>query len=192
MRNVSERAWRIISCPLYTAPSINTCPLVTANPPTDNLSPSNNPKRYVPPSPPPPHHPTQHTNPHLDSAPRAGLPIGQIHLNGSSLRTTHHRRTELGLDILPQYQGQGYGSEAIRWALDYAFSRTGMHKVRICAFEWNEGACRLYRKLGFKEEGRNREAMWHEGRFWDVVELGMLDREWWAMEGERRKGLKAL
>lgn len=100
----------------------------------------------------------------------------------------HHRRTEIGIDILPPFQGQGYGSEAIRWALEYAFSRTGMHKVRICAFEWNEGACRLYRKLGFKEEGRNREAMWHEGRFWDVVDMGMLDREWWAMEGERKKG----
>ena len=118
---------------------------------------------------------------------RAGTPIGEIHLNGSSPRTVHHRRSELGIDILPAYQGQGYGSEAIRWALEWGFKRTGLHKIRILAFEWNEGAWKLYRRLGFVEEGRHREAMWHEGRFWDCIELSMLDREWWALEKEREE-----
>ncbi|KAF2439623.1 acyl-CoA N-acyltransferase, partial [Karstenula rhodostoma CBS 690.94] len=107
-----------------------------------------------------------------------GTPIGQIHLNRSSPRMSHHRNTEIGIDILPAYQGRGYGSEAIRWVLEYAFLRAGLHKVRIRAFGWNEGACRLYRRLGFVEEGRERESLWHEGRWWDGVEFGMVEGEW--------------
>lgn len=90
----------------------------------------------------------------------------------------------MSIDILPLYQGKGYGSEAIKWGLNYAFKRAGLHKVRIRAFEWNEGAVKLYERMGFKHEGRERESLWHEGRFWDGLELGMLDREWWAMQKE--------
>ncbi|KAF1950518.1 acyl-CoA N-acyltransferase, partial [Byssothecium circinans] len=110
--------------------------------------------------------------------------IGQIHLKGSSPHLRHHRHTELGLDILPEFQGKGYGSEAIRWALDYAFRRAGLHKVRVRAFEWNEGAIRLYGKLGFKHEGRERECLWHEGRFWDGIQMGMLEDEWRDLQKE--------
>lgn len=113
-------------------------------------------------------------------------PIGQIHLTGLGQRTQHHRRTEVGIDILPEWQGKGYGSEAIRWALDYAFRKAGLHKVRVRAFEWNVGAIKLYERIGFKHEGRERESLWHEGRFWDGIEMGMIDREWWELQKERR------
>jgi RimJ/RimL family protein N-acetyltransferase len=111
-----------------------------------------------------------------------GIPIGQIHLKGYPPQLMHHRVTEISIDILPEWQNKGYGGEAIKWILEYAFLRAGLHKVRIRAFEWNEGAMRLYERLGFKLEGRARETLWHEGRFWDSVEYGMIDREWWAMK----------
>lgn len=117
-----------------------------------------------------------------------GIAIGEVHLSNLSLDTAHHRRTELGITILPGYQGKGYGRETIEWALDYAFRRAGLHRCRIRAFEWNEGAVRLYEKIGFTAEGREREAFWHEGRWWDGVEMGMLDREWWGMRRERERG----
>ncbi|CAI6334173.1 unnamed protein product [Periconia digitata] len=117
-------------------------------------------------------------------------PIGRLSLSAQAPHTQHHRNTELGLDILPLYQGKGYGREAINWALNYAFKRAGFHKVRIRAFEWNEGAVRLYERVGFKHEGRERESIWHEGRFWDSIEMGMIDREWWELrrqEAEQEK-----
>jgi RimJ/RimL family protein N-acetyltransferase len=92
---------------------------------------------------------------------------------------------------LPEYQGKGYGSEAISWALDYAFRRAGLHRVKIAAFEYNAGAVRLYERLGFTPEGRERESCWHEGRFWDLVEFGMLEGEWRAMR-EREKEAEKL
>jgi RimJ/RimL family protein N-acetyltransferase len=107
-----------------------------------------------------------------------GNAIGEVHLSLLSHGSTHHRSTEIGIDILPEYQNRGYGSETLNWALDYAFRRAGLHRVQIKAFEWNEGAVRLYEKLGFRHEGREREAYWHEGRFWDGVRMSMLEQEW--------------
>ncbi|KAA8623643.1 acetyltransferase [Pyrenophora tritici-repentis] len=85
-------------------------------------------------------------------------------------------------DALLAYRGYGYGSEAIRWAMDYAFRRAGLHSMRMRAFGWNMGAIRLYEKLGFIMEGREREAVWFEGRWWDSVTLGMLEDEWRGLQ----------
>lgn len=109
---------------------------------------------------------------------RPGTPIGQISLQGLPPHLQHHRHAEIVLNILPEHQRCGYGGEAILWALDFAFRRAGLHKVKIRAFKWNQAAIRLYERLGFKHEGRDRESYWHEGRFWDGVEFGILDREW--------------
>jgi RimJ/RimL family protein N-acetyltransferase len=114
-----------------------------------------------------------------------GTAIGEIHLSRLRPDNVHHRFTEIGLDILPEHQNRGYGKEAITWALDYAFRLAGLHRVRIRAFEWNAGAIRLYEKLGFKHEGREREAYWHEGRFWDGMEMSMLDREWRELQEKK-------
>ncbi|KAF2225625.1 acyl-CoA N-acyltransferase [Elsinoe ampelina] len=112
-------------------------------------------------------------------------PIGCIHLQPSSPEMAHHRHTEIGIDILPEWQGKGYGGEAISWVLDWAFDRLNLHKVMIRAFEYNEGAIRLYERIGFSREGRWKEYLWHDGRYWDDIQLGMLAREWKEIKNNR-------
>jgi RimJ/RimL family protein N-acetyltransferase len=107
-----------------------------------------------------------------------GTAVGELHMDMLPAHKQHHRNTEIGLDILPPYQGRGYGSEAINWALDYAFRRVGLHRVKVRGFSYNEGALRLYEKLGFVVEGRERECVWYDGKWYDVVTLGMLEGEW--------------
>jgi RimJ/RimL family protein N-acetyltransferase len=97
----------------------------------------------------------------------AATPIGTVHLSKLSPNHTHHRRTTLSIDIVKGYQGQGFGSEAIWWAVEWAFENAGMHRVAIGAFEYNYGARRLYERLGFVQEGIAREEIWYKGRFWD-------------------------
>ncbi|KAL2872589.1 GNAT family N-acetyltransferase [Aspergillus lucknowensis] len=109
----------------------------------------------------------------------AGQPIGRLSLsNPLGSLTAHHRNAVMGISLIAEARGKGYGGEAINWALDWAFEIAGLHRVgiQVCAF--NEGALGLYRKVGFVEEGREREAVWH-GREWhDVVSLGILEGEW--------------
>ncbi|GAA5953558.1 hypothetical protein JCM10213_009323 [Rhodosporidiobolus nylandii] len=68
-------------------------------------------------------------------------------------------------------QGKGYGSEALQWLLETAFLRFGYHRVECGAFAWNAGAIKLYKKLGFVEEGRKRERLFQEGTWQDEVLL---------------------
>ncbi|RDW61325.1 hypothetical protein BP5796_11217 [Coleophoma crateriformis] len=105
------------------------------------------------------------------------VPIGQVHLSHSKFGEVH-RGADIGIDIKTEYQGKGYGSEAINWILNWAFQSGGVHRVGIDAFEYNERACRLYEKLGFTRDGRLREAMWFDGRWWDSLEFSMLEQEW--------------
>ncbi|KZP30707.1 putative GNAT family acetyltransferase [Athelia psychrophila] len=105
----------------------------------------------------------------------AATPIGTPHLKSDM---QHHRNAYLGINMSAAYQGKGYGSEAIRWALNWAFQMAGLHRVELSVFEWNEGARRLYEKLGFVAEGRQRQALWFDGRWWDMLYFGLLEEEW--------------
>jgi len=105
-------------------------------------------------------------------------PIGIIALDDSGSNHRHHRESDLGIDIAGAYQGQGYGSEAIAWALHWAFQTAGLHRVALGAFSYNTRAVKLYQHLGFLVEGRRREAIWYEGGWHDGILMSMLEHEW--------------
>ncbi|RMG14657.1 MAG: N-acetyltransferase, partial [Planctomycetota bacterium] len=86
---------------------------------------------------------------------------------------------ELGIAIgEPACWGRGYGSEALRLVLDYAFRELEVHRVQLSVFETNTRARAAYLKVGFVEEGRLREAAFVDGRRVDVFLLSILAREW--------------
>lgn len=74
--------------------------------------------------------------------------------------------------------GHGYGTEATRLMVEHAFSKLGLHRVTLSVFAFNERAISSYRKVGFVLEGRSREAIWRDGRWWDELHMSVLDREW--------------
>ncbi len=76
--------------------------------------------------------------------------------------------------------GQGYGTEATELMLAHAFGTLGLHRVALSVFEFNERAIRSYRSCGFVVEGRAREAIWRDGRWWDELTMSFLEPEWQA------------
>jgi RimJ/RimL family protein N-acetyltransferase len=74
--------------------------------------------------------------------------------------------------------GKGYGTEATRLMLDHAFGTLGLHRVALSVFSFNERAIRSYEKVGFSVEGRSREAIWRDGRYWDELQMSILTEEW--------------
>lgn len=52
---------------------------------------------------------------------KAGPAVGAIHLSELPTHMMAHRYSEIGVDILPEYQGKGYGTEAINWTLEWGF-----------------------------------------------------------------------
>jgi RimJ/RimL family protein N-acetyltransferase len=73
---------------------------------------------------------------------------------------------------------QGYGSEALKMLLRYAFTEINLHRLTAEIPEYNTGALRLFEKFGFVEEVRRRQALNRDGRRWDLLHLGILAREW--------------
>jgi RimJ/RimL family protein N-acetyltransferase len=99
-------------------------------------------------------------------------------------RTARH--AELGIGIGDRdYWGRGYGREAVRLLLDYAFRLRNFRRVWLEVHADNERGIRAYRSCGFVEEGRMREHVWLAGRYVDNVIMGILREEW---RGEGGKG----
>ncbi len=102
-------------------------------------------------------------------------PIGNCALHDLDLP---NRRTMVGIMIgEPDARGRGYGTEAMRLLLDYAFTALGLHSVMLLVYEYNRPARRSYEKAGFREIGRRREGRWFNGRFWDEISMDILASE---------------
>ncbi len=80
----------------------------------------------------------------------------------------------------PARRGQGFGAEALRLLLSYAFDELNLYRVQLTVFSYNPGAIRLYEKLGFAREGVLREAIHRDGARHDMLVYGLLRREWEA------------
>ena len=78
---------------------------------------------------------------------------------------------------------KGYGTEAMRLVLRYAFLELNLHRVSLGVFEYNQRAMRSYEKAGFQVEGRIRGDLHRDGRRWDGVFMGVLRSEWMKQFG---------
>lgn len=97
------------------------------------------------------------------------------------------RRCEIGIAIGSRsYWDQGLGTDALSTLVKHAFETLNMNRVALRVFESNERALRVYQRLGFKEEGRLRQAHFDEGRYGDVSIMSLLRDEWQAEREDER------
>jgi RimJ/RimL family protein N-acetyltransferase len=78
----------------------------------------------------------------------------------------------------PEDRHHGYGAEAIDTILRYGFEELRLNRVGLSVFEFNEDAISTYEKLGFREEGRLRQALKRDGAFHDAILMSVLESEW--------------
>jgi RimJ/RimL family protein N-acetyltransferase len=74
-------------------------------------------------------------------------------------------------------RGKGYGTEATRLILDYAFTALGLHNVMLTVAGWNAAGQRAYQKAGFREFGRRHECALVVGQRWDTIYMEALASE---------------
>ena len=103
--------------------------------------------------------------------------IGHAALFGA---TAHNRAALFAILIGPPYQNRGLGTETTRAMLRYGFDELGLHRIGLVVNGFNERGIATYRKAGFVEEGRVREAVFRGGAWHDQVHMGVLAREWRA------------
>ncbi len=79
--------------------------------------------------------------------------------------------------------GKGYGTDAMRVILRYAFTELNLERVSLDVFGYNPRAIRSYEKIGFKFEGRVRNMLNRDGQRWDEIFMGILKAEWEGLQG---------
>lgn len=102
-------------------------------------------------------------------------PVGSVYFR--DIDVTHHK-AEYGIFLgEKEALGRGIGTEAAKLALQYAFSVLKLHRVMLRVLADNSRARKSYEKAGFKEEGRFREDVYLDGRYLDVIFMGILNPE---------------
>jgi len=77
-----------------------------------------------------------------------------------------------------EYQGIGYGTEAMEMLVEYGFNTLNMNRIELVVYEFNIRAYKSYKKVGFIEEGRKRQARYHNGKYYDEVIMAILREDW--------------
>jgi len=102
--------------------------------------------------------------------------LGQANLDSVDWK---NRVGKIGIVIgSPDNMGRGYGTEALRLLVDFAFREMNLNRLELEVYEFNERAIRSYERCGFAHEGRLREKHYKRGRYWDVLQMGLLKKDW--------------
>jgi RimJ/RimL family protein N-acetyltransferase len=79
--------------------------------------------------------------------------------------------------VAPAARGRGIAGRLLDWLIALAFDDLALHRLELVVFPFNEPALRCYRRAGFREEGRARDARRASEGYWDLIYMGLL-RDW--------------
>jgi len=104
------------------------------------------------------------------------VPIGNCGIHGINW---HNRDAEMGMIIgEKKFWSKGYGTEAAKLLVDYAFLQLNLHRVSAGAYSFNIRSIKMQKRAGFIEEGCIRRAVYKNGQYHDKILLGILQEEW--------------
>jgi RimJ/RimL family protein N-acetyltransferase len=87
-------------------------------------------------------------------------------------------------------RSRGYGTEAKELLLEYAFNTLNLHRINSQALSYNDASRRYSEKCGYRLEGRLRQAIYKNGRYHDLIQLGLLKSDWQKRKSQLAKGNK--
>lgn len=103
------------------------------------------------------------------------VPIGYIRITDIDYT---NRSMCVGGDIEEEICGQGHGRAMYGLIFMLGFDVWNMNRLWLKVLEHNTRARRLYKKMGFTEEGVQREAIYKNGKYEDYITMSILRREY--------------
>jgi len=108
-----------------------------------------------------------------------------IGVTGLHQLDARNRHVQFGITVGEKSAwGKGYGTEATRLMVRYAFDTLNLNRVCLHVHEYNERAVHVYQKVGFRMEGRLRQETFRDGRYWDTFVMAVLREEWGTADHE--------
>jgi len=112
---------------------------------------------------------------------KEGVYLGNIGLHRINWKDRH---AELAIAIGKKEDwDKGYGTDATLTLLDFAFNRMNLHRIYLRVWDFNQRAIKSYEKCGFKKEGILREGHFEDGKYHDVIMMGILKEEFNSKPG---------
>ena len=101
--------------------------------------------------------------------------IGIISLDKISFKNNNF---SIACGVLKEFRNKGYGFEATKYLIDYAFKKLKMHRLELGHNIDNFASEKVFEKLGAKFEGIARESKFYDGVYKDRKIYSILDNEW--------------
>ena len=91
-----------------------------------------------------------------------------------------NRSVCVGADVVARVRGQGYGTRIYKALLKYLFDYGNYRRLWLLVLDTNAIGKRLYANVGFKDEGRMRQAIFRDGQYRDYLLMSILEDEYRA------------
>ena len=95
----------------------------------------------------------------------------------------YNRSLCLGLDICKEFRGKGFAKEIYKALFSKYFADEDINRIWLLVAEYNKRARHIYKSLGFKTEGVEREALFKNSKFYDYIMMSILKKEWLENNG---------
>ena len=100
-------------------------------------------------------------------------PIGLVRVDHID---DYNKSVCIGLDIHKDFRGQGLAKEIYHRLFEKYFS-AGYNRIWLMVADYNERAKHIYESLGFQYEGKQREALFKDGKYFDYLIMSILKKE---------------
>lgn len=101
-----------------------------------------------------------------------GQIIGNIDLSGNQREILQHTGL-IGMGILKEWRGIGLGTALLNALVDWATTHPVLEKLLLEVYHENEAGIALYKKIGFKEDGRQTNIFKQNGRYYDNILMSL-------------------
>lgn len=112
--------------------------------------------------------------------PETNETIGHISL-GSISKKNNSARISRVLVGNTATRGKGYCAAMVQEVLKVGFDQLNLHRISLGVYDFNTPAIRCYTKNGFVHEGLQRDVLKFGDEYWSLVEMGILENEWKAL-----------
>ena len=98
-----------------------------------------------------------------------------------------HRNAKIGIFFFKKHWGKGFGTEAVERLIRFGFEELKLNRIEYGFLAHNKRSEGIFKRLGFKREGLQREFLFKRGKFQDHVLGSLLSSEWERREKEKDK-----
>ena len=112
-----------------------------------------------------------------------GETVGHISLGGISRKNRAARISRVLIGD-PNSKGKGYCRQMVNAVLQIGFDNMKLHRISLGVYSYNTAALKCYQAAGFTIEGTMRDVLFYKDNWWSLIEMGILEDEWKAMNNK--------